>query len=322
MAFTLPRTARAGSAYVTGDVFAAVGNSTVIEYTPSGAVVQTLNDGSGTAFTTGMAFDGAGNLYVTNFGAGNVSKFDNSGNLVSTAFITGVGVTFPESIALNGGNFFIGGPQTPVIDQFNSTGGFTKTFSVLGGTGTGGTDWIDFQNANTILYTGEGTEIRSFNMATNTQNPDLTTGLPSAAFALKVIPSGPDAGDVLVANSLNALLLSPGGAILRTYSLPGNGGLDFSLNLDPNGTDFWTGDLATGTIWEVNVATGAIDHQFSTCGSECLAGVAVFGEHVIGQTPEPATLSLLGLGLAGLLVKRRQKVRLGLQSFLFRVNPK
>ena len=49
---SLVGTARAGSLYGTGDVFAAVGNSTVIEYTPTGTLVQTLNDGSGTAFTS------------------------------------------------------------------------------------------------------------------------------------------------------------------------------------------------------------------------------------------------------------------------------
>src|SRR6516162_2048905 len=55
-----------GIQYTFGDVFVSVGNGQVVEFTPTGSVVQTLNDGSGSAFTTGSAFDSAGNLYVTN----------------------------------------------------------------------------------------------------------------------------------------------------------------------------------------------------------------------------------------------------------------
>jgi hypothetical protein len=75
---------------------------------------------------------------------------------------------------------------------------------------------------------------------------------------MRTIPVGTLAGDVLVANSINAVLLDASGNIIKTYTLPGNGGEDFALNLDPNGTDFWTGNIATSNIWEVNIATGAI----------------------------------------------------------------
>ena len=61
--------------YPTGDVFAAVGNSTVNVYTPTGTLVATLNDASGSSATTGMAFDASGNLYVTNISTNTISKF-------------------------------------------------------------------------------------------------------------------------------------------------------------------------------------------------------------------------------------------------------
>src|SRR5258708_142254 len=58
------------SKYQFGDVFVSVGNSTVLEFSPTGVLVQTLNDASGSAFTTGSGFDSGGNFYVTNFSVG------------------------------------------------------------------------------------------------------------------------------------------------------------------------------------------------------------------------------------------------------------
>ncbi|HEV2175993.1 MAG TPA: PEP-CTERM sorting domain-containing protein [Terriglobia bacterium] len=290
--------------YTTGDVFAAIGNGQVDEFTPTGVLVQTLNDTTGAAFTTGMAFDAAGNLYVTNFSAGSVSMFDNAGNVTNANFITGQ--VEPESIVAAASGFTVGDAGQNVINQYNSSGMLVHSFTGLT-TQNRGTDWIDFQNSTTILYTSEGSSILSLNTTTGLNGPDLVDGLPGiAAYALRVIPTGStDAGDVLVADSSNALLISPLGAILQTYTLPGNGGGDFSLNIDPNGTDFWTGDFTTGEIWEVNIATGAIVSQFSS-GSSALFGITVFGERTTSQTPEPATLTLLGLGLAGLAAKKKR----------------
>ena len=304
----VPKTALAGVAYTKGDVFAAVGGGLVDEFTPTGVLVQVLNDGTGATFTTGMAFDTAGNLYITNFGAAGTSKLDNSGNIVASTFLATGAQTTPESVVSTASGFFVGGPIGGNIDQYNTAGTLVHSYSVLGGTGTGGSDWIDFQNTNTVLYTGEGVEVRSFNIGTSTQNPDFAVGLPgSRAFALRVIPTGStDAGDVLVADSQFAILLGANGALLHEYILPGNGGLDFSLNIDPNGTDFWTGDAATGLIWEVNIATGAIDNQFNS-GSGSLFGITVFGERTVSTTPEPTSLLLFGSGVLGLagIVRRK-----------------
>jgi DNA-binding beta-propeller fold protein YncE len=79
-----------------GDVFAAIGNSQVKHFSPTGTLLETLNDTSGTTFTAGMCFDTSGNLYVTNFDANSISKFDNTGTLVAAAYISGI-ATAPES---------------------------------------------------------------------------------------------------------------------------------------------------------------------------------------------------------------------------------
>jgi hypothetical protein len=299
-----------------GDVVVAIGSSQAEVFTPSGTSLGILNDASGTAFTTGMVFDAAGNLYVTNFGADNVSQFGPTGTLLSSAFLTGATNT-PESILVNqAGNFLVGGPGAATILQYSASGGApTTSYTVAGGNGTGGTDWADLEsNQQTLLYDGEGTEILSYNLATHTQNAAFATGLPgNDVFEFRILPSGSLAGDVLAADSSAAVLLSTSGSVIRTYTLPGNDGSDFALNLDPNGTDFWTADTG-GTVWEVNIATGAIDEQWSS-GSSSTYGLVVAGQLTAsGPTsgvPEPTTVGLVGAGLAAvatLRYRRRQRV--------------
>ena len=307
------------AAFTAGDVFAAVGNGQVKEFTPNGTLVQTLNDGTGSSFTTGMAFDGSGNLFVTNFSSTTVSKFNSDGALASSNFLTGYST--PESILLDAlGNLYVGGNGTATIAKYSASGGApTQTFTVTGGNGTGHTDWIDLSaDQHTILYDGEGTAIHSFNLTTQTENPLFATAPNTSVFAFRIIPGGANAGDVLAADSSHAILLSNTGALLRSYTLPGNGGNDFALNLDPNGVDFWTSDSISGNIWEVNIATGAIDHQFLSGNPGTTFGLVVDGEITAGgpppsTTPEPGTIGLLGLGLAGLVFLRRNAIDSHLQ---------
>jgi hypothetical protein len=166
--------------YVKGDVFASVGSETVDVFTPTGSPVCSLNDTTGSTFTTGSGFDSAGNFYVTNFSTGTVSKFNDTGGLVSSSFMTPPPGTLAESInnvsvGPFSGSSFVGGSGA-VIDQYNtSTGALIKAFSVAGGNGTGRTDWVDLTlDGHTMLYDGEGNIIKSFDLATSTQNADFS----------------------------------------------------------------------------------------------------------------------------------------------------
>jgi hypothetical protein len=119
----------------------------------------------------------------------------------------------------------------------------------------------------------------------------------------------------LVADLINVKRFDSSGTLIQTYDVTGEDTW-FSLNLDPDGTSFWSGDYGTGKLYKFDIATGATDNQLQTIdtgvGSDSLYGVTVFGEITAGGggggvIPEPATMLLLGSGLIGLAGYGRKK---------------
>lgn len=267
-----------GVAFATGDVLASVGNGLVDNYSPSGTLLDTLNTASEATYTTGGCFDSAGNFYVTDFDSNALSKFSAGGNLLNSTWATESSV--PESCAVDAkDNVYVGGQAAPTIYEYDSSGMLVNSFSVTGGSGTGGTDWLDVAaDQCTILYTGEGSEILSYNVCTQTQNADFATGMPGPCYELRIRPNG----DVMVACASEILRYSGAGALLQTYSISGSGDL-FSMNLDPDNTTFWTGDDSTAEISHVDIATGAILGQFGSSPPVGLFGLTLVGAINVAQ---------------------------------------
>ena len=80
--FAPPTAVASGVPFKVGDVFAGIGNGKIGHYSPAGTRLDTLDSGTNSLETAGMAFDDAGNLYGTDFQANAVSKYDPSGNLL------------------------------------------------------------------------------------------------------------------------------------------------------------------------------------------------------------------------------------------------
>jgi hypothetical protein len=268
-----------GVALVKGDVLAGTGSAQVKNFSPTGTLQDTLTDNSGASFTTGMCFDSEANLYVTDFGT-TMSKYDTGGNLVTSPFGTGFAPGHPESCTVNAkDDIYVGGPGSPSIEKLNASGELLKTFSVESGGRTDGTDWVDLAaDQCTIYYTGEGSEIKRYNVCTEEQESNFASGLPEPCFALRIRPNG----EVLVACESEVVRLNTKGEVTQTYTPPGLSAL-FALNLDPDGTTFWTGDIGNGQIWRINVETGAVITEFNSSASTQLAGLAVVGEITVAK---------------------------------------
>ncbi len=269
----MPAASANGVPLANGGVLAATGSGQVKNFSPTGTLQDTLDNTSGATYTTGMCFNSSKDLFVTNFGSDTISEFDSGGNLLNATWATTP--TTAESCAVdNHNNMFVGGPGAAAIYEFNSTGTLINTFSV-----TGRTDWVDLKADNcTILYTGESLEIDSYNVCTSTQNPAFATGLPSTSFALRLRPNG----EVIVACASEAVRLDSSGTVLQTYPITGSGTL-FAMNLDPDNTTFWTGDIATGEVSRVDIATGNVLTQFNSSPSSLLAGLSIVGEIIVNQ---------------------------------------
>jgi hypothetical protein len=283
--------------YQLGQLFASLGTGLVGVFKSDGTFLGTINTGQ--TLDAGLQFDATGNLFVTTFSTPTgVVKIDTNGKLVGP-FGSGYSGN-PESIIFShAGNVFVGEAQNsdptnpapvPVI-ELDPAGNLLATFNVA--RQDRGSDWVELlQDQKTLLYTSEGTSVKSFDISKNQQNADFATNLPGlSAFALRQLPDG----TVLVADSTAALRLTSGGAIETTYTPnPASQGI-FALNLDPDGTSFWTADLITGVIYRFDIASGNQLTSF-TAPSHFVSGLAIFGEKAPGQNNVTVTENGSGSG--------------------------
>ena len=272
--------------YNVGDIFAGVGGGKINEYTPTGILVQTIDSTSGSAEQTGMCFNALGNLYATSFTAGKMELFDNNGNLLTYPW-GGSFSTHPESCVIdNTGNIYTGEVDgANMIRKFDPSGTSLASFSPT--TESRGLDWIDLAaDQKTMVYTSEGSSVKRFDVSTNTQLPDFATGLNGPCFALRIRPN--TNGEVMVACANLVYRLDNTGAVMQTYPksgfvTPGGGTGEpstlFALNLDPDGTSFWTAGYTTGNVYRIDISSGAQLTTFTAAPNVLsTAGLAVFGE--------------------------------------------
>ena len=167
------------------------------------------------------------------------------------------------------------------------------------------TDWIDLAADHcSMFYSDEGPQF----IATTVSNKPLTdfvANLGVHIYALRILPNQ----TVLAATGAGVQLFDASGKQLSLYPKAGFVADPFALNLDPDGTSFWTAPLGGKTIFKFAIAPVGppiltFDAQVAAGGGTGVAGLGVFGERVAGQVSgPPSTTSDIGaVVLIGLLV--------------------
>ena len=252
-----------------GDLFPGVGSGQYQVRAPDGTLKETLTTISGSGFTTGCAFDAAGNLYGTEISNDSVTKFAGPSAPHTTSSF-GSGSSTPESIVFDAaGNVYVGNVGNG-LRQYAADGTFIQTIINTR------VDTFDIAaDQDTILYGQEGADVKTVSISTGAPGPNFTTGTATQAFAMRILPDG----GLLLADLVNVKRYNSAGVVTQTYDVGGENDW-FSLNLDPNGTSFWAGDFGSSNYYKFNISSGAVEAgPLNTgTGTFTLFGLCIFGE--------------------------------------------
>jgi hypothetical protein len=286
---TQPALAPLHTVFEVGDVFVTGTFGTVEWRLPDGTLNSILDTGT-TDTLTGLAFDQAGNLYVTAWNANRIHRFASDGSLSGT-YAGGFDCT-PESIDIDqAGYAFVGEAEcSGDILKLSTSGDLLASF-----------DYAPPQAANfvnrlndrcTLVHTSADLRIRSRDVCTGEALADWGTIPVGRAWDLATQADG----SLIVAADGNVLRMASGVATQAYDVLNENSW--FGVALDPGGTSFWATAVVSSTVYRINVATGAVEVSFQTNGPSLSAfGIAVFGERKAGL-PEAAPKAVFVHGFA------------------------
>jgi hypothetical protein len=285
-----------------GDVFVGVGGGSYQVYNNSGTYSETLTDAFG-GQVRGCALDVDGDLYATNSSNNRVNKYSrNDPHPLLQIINTGAaGGSLPESVVFAAnGDFYVGHANgNKDVMRYNAAGVLQQTYNVA--TEVGGSNRLDLAaDQHTMFYTSLGRRVLRYDLATGTQLPDFAT-LPDdggEAVALRVLPPGDGSGGVLVADTINVKRLDAAGNVVQTYPDFGEWGW-FAVNLDPNGTSFWSASGDSGNFYRMNLETGEVEVGPVNVGDAGMVpGLCVSGERTAAlsfgaatNTPAPTNTS-------------------------------
>jgi uncharacterized protein (TIGR03437 family) len=263
----LPKSAEAVQ-FERGDVFASLSNGNIAHYTPTGVLKSVYNVAGGETppaggeIAAGMAFDPAGNLYVTRYSAFRLAKLDNSGKPLSSNLVSGLNA--PQSVAIDrAGDIYVGNLYAG-LRKYKASG------ALLGTITPNRIEFFDLSLDESTIFYGNGSDVRRvFNSIPGTPGADFSSELHPRVFGMRVRTNG----EWLLANQADIKRLSPTGSVMASYDAPGED-IWFALNLDPDGGTFWAASYSGSLIYRFDIATGRIVTTIRT-GDTKVGGLAI-----------------------------------------------
>lgn len=253
---------------------------------------------------SGLAFDGSGNLYLSNYGSATINKISNPTGVSPTISVFASSLDCPVGLAFDSsGNLFVANNSTGVIDKIDPQGNrsvfatitwqttgflvglafdqagylYACTSGSSGGPAFGGPGWI-------LQYDSHGNLVSSFRSGT------------VAPIGLAFDKSGNLYATDAIGGTIEKFVtpsthgLASPTVLTSGLSYPGGIGIDSAGN-------FYVAGL--NNLYEVN-STGQVISNSSRTG---------FPYAIAVQVPEPATWALLVSGIATLLGSRRLRRR-------------
>lgn len=281
------------------------GTDTVEEFNPAstGTVFA-----SGLDSPSGLAFDGAGNLYVASWHNSSIEKFNSSGGVLSsngTVFATRLSsqqLISPLALAFDAAGDLYVANSGNTIEKFSYSGG------ALSSTGT------VFENSGT--QTGiEGLAFDSVgNLYGANFNNNIIVKFNTAGIRTVFANSGLDSPSGLTFDSKgNLYVANSGGDTIEEFRLSGgvlssNGTVFASGLFNPVGLAFdgagnlYVGNMGNNTIEEFNSSGGVLSSNGMVFASSGLDGPE---QLAFQPVPEPSTWFLVTLGAVTLISSRR-----------------
>jgi sugar lactone lactonase YvrE len=253
-----------------------------------GAIYEIMPGGSPSTFYSGglgeplsLAFSGSGNLFVANSLNGAVYQITPGGSLTTFAS----GLSDAHGLAFNStGHLFVGDYNTGTIYSYTS-GGVQSTFA----TGLSNPLGLAFNSAGD-LFEADGGSGNIYEFTPGGARTTFASGL-SNPYGLAFNSTG----NLFVSVSSGISEFTPAG--IQTPFV-GVAGID-DMAFDNAGNMFATGN---GNL--VEFAPGGQEQTIATSLGNS-TGIAIQGLSL--PVPEPSTLALAGLGMAGLLAFRRRE---------------
>ena len=253
--------------FAPGDVFVSFETGPVQWRNPDGTLRAVLVSRVPGTPSEGMAFDAAGNLYVSHWCfelscsiGSTVEKFNTNGvseGTVDSEFYCG-----PHALAFDAaGNMYVGQSNCDGAILKLSPGQPTTVYAVA--IENGGSSWIDLASGGcTVRYTSWGPDVKQFDTCTNTQLADFNLApLPGGVTqGLRVLPDG----GVLVSSGEVVARLDAQGTLVQTYSVsPDEAQYWAGLDLVGDGT-FWVVNYYSSNVYKFDLTTGAVLASFNT----------------------------------------------------------